>query len=425
MFNIILTFFDSFLAPLFFLKFNGYKFYEKKSIWILCPILYIISFVGNDFDLLAIICCVIISFFYMLFIELKRSSLFRCMLSSLLFYVSLMLNNTLAFSIYEICVNKEISKLVVSINNSFYVMSLLSKISLIVICLIYIYISNKTEDRNTNKFSSIMFFPFVFNMILISMCMRLYINNQIRPGVSISIIMISIFVYSIIHFYLYAKLSSKTKAEHELRIIKQKKLYEKKFFEEMQLQNQKVNTLNHDIANHFSLLQYYIVQGKYKHAIKYINEVSSKTADFKNFLVLSDETLNYIINYKIQLAQAVHISVQANIENIKRIVLSPVDLCTLLGNMMDNAIEACKKEDEKRIIIEINNIGGYQVYMIKNKINNSVLLKNSKLCTTKKESLEHGYGLKQIYQIIDLYYGHIDIYENEYFVVKAMFPIEN
>jgi len=138
---------------------------------------------------------------------------------------------------------------------------------------------------------------------------------------------------------------------------------------------------------------------------------------------LANDTLNFIINYKANEAKRRGISVTAHIEDIQDCVVDEFDLCSLLGNILDNAIESTENEIEKRIIIEIYNFSGYQIYSVKNRVENSVLDHNAELSSNKKDKKRHGHGMKQIQNIISNYQGHIDIYEQEkYFNVKVFIP---
>lgn len=114
-----------------------------------------------------------------------------------------------------------------------------------------------------------------------------------------------------------------------------------------------------------------------------------------------------------------------NIEDIKHPILNDFDLCILLGNILDNAIEASQNEkiNNRYIIMDIYNFSGYEIFEVKNKISSSILDKNRMLTSSKSNKILHGYGLKQIRTIIEKYYGHLDIYErNNYFILKVMIP---
>ena len=100
-----------------------------------------------------------------------------------------------------------------------------------------------------------------------------------------------------------------------------------------------------------------------------------------------------------------------------------MDLCNILGNMLDNSIEACEKcEPSNRIIIcDITDDGQRVMITVKNAIDTSVLYINPSLDTTKLEKEIHGFGVKTIKAIAEKYNGYVYFYEEDLtFVCKVI-----
>lgn len=422
--QIVFIIFDSGLATLFFLRFNGYKLREKPSFLILLPILVFITGVFNEyFDIAAIIMSILFSFFIMQIHNFDRVSKMRCFWSCILFYLSLIINNIVIYSIYQIFERQNIIYLVEQFNINYFVISLISKISLWIVTEIYIYIAEHFEHKSKNQNMFNLLFISTFNILLMVITIYLYEEEIIEINFVITMILLGIFLSGLINYYMYAKLSNNAKTEIELEILKQKNHFDEKFYKKNQVQYEKVNKLNHDIKNHLMHIAYRIKIKQYGEAIDYIENISKQTSYFSNFINVSNETLNFIINFKSKLAKSKGICIESNIEDIQDLVVNDFDLCTLLGNMLDNAIEAAAIEQDKYIIIEIYNHSGYQVYSIKNKIEKSILDNNSYLISHKINKDNHGYGLKQVNSIINKYNGQVDIFETtEYFFVKVLLP---
>ena len=116
----------------------------------------------------------------------------------------------------------------------------------------------------------------------------------------------------------------------------------------------------------------------------------------------------------------------AEIENLSFEYMESVDFSALLNNMLDNAIEAGMNADIKKIEVYVCKQKGFDSIMIKNAINESVLEKNPKLLSSKKES-GHGFGVLQIKKVVEKYNGMIDIYEEDKegyknFVINVVCP---
>ena len=96
---------------------------------------------------------------------------------------------------------------------------------------------------------------------------------------------------------------------------------------------------------------------------------------------------------------------------------SDIDICVLLANLLDNAIEASAKVSSPQIILNIRNEKNYLCITVKNRIEKSVLDKNQTLQTTKKNKSRHGLGIYSIFQIVEKYDGMKSYYEkNGYFI---------
>lgn len=120
--------------------------------------------------------------------------------------------------------------------------------------------------------------------------------------------------------------------------------------------------------------------------------------------------MNAILNSKLSIAKSKGIEVlcssSSNIDGINE-----YDLCNLIGNMLDNAIEAATKT--KNAIVEVSIISDKHRLMIKvsNSIDKSVLNNNPTLKTSKSCPAFHGFGTRSIKSIAEKYGGNADFYE--------------
>ena len=93
-----------------------------------------------------------------------------------------------------------------------------------------------------------------------------------------------------------------------------------------------------------------------------------------------------------------------------------IDLCTIIANGIDNAIEACEKiplaENRKIEIAGIYN-KGYFIFDITNKTLGHVEVKNNTVKTTKEDGGKHGYGLWNIKNSVDKYKGELNLVYKE------------
>lgn len=92
--------------------------------------------------------------------------------------------------------------------------------------------------------------------------------------------------------------------------------------------------------------------------------------------------------------------------------LSPTDLCVILGNTLDNAIEACEKlqsEDKTIISVICNCNSGFLFLTITNPISEKVVISNNHIATTKEDKTLHGFGLYSLSSVVKKYHGDMEL----------------
>lgn len=92
--------------------------------------------------------------------------------------------------------------------------------------------------------------------------------------------------------------------------------------------------------------------------------------------------------------------------------LSPTDICVVLGNTLDNAIEACEKlqtQEESVISVNCNCNSGFMFLSISNPICGKISIQNNYISTTKENKTLHGFGLYSLQSIVKKYSGNIEL----------------
>ena len=111
----------------------------------------------------------------------------------------------------------------------------------------------------------------------------------------------------------------------------------------------------------------------------------------------------------------------ADIRLPEQLYIDKNDLCSLLQNLLDNAIDASKKEAERDLLIKMTQQKNYLAITVKNRSSTDVLETNPGLLTTKPDKDTHGIGTRVIRKIVEKYDGAIDYsMEEGYFVVNVL-----
>ncbi len=178
----------------------------------------------------------------------------------------------------------------------------------------------------------------------------------------------------------------------------------------------------HDFQNHLCTISDLLAQKSYETAAKYVRELSQ--AQTSRILIVNTHhpIIDAILNQKYQMAVESQIEMRFCINDLSGIQLSASELVVLLSNLLDNAIEACRRIDAERLIrcTILENDGSF--LSIRN-TSLPVLITEHGIATTKASASEHGYGLPSVCRILDgLHAEYAYNYENGWFQFTAEIP---
>lgn len=190
--------------------------------------------------------------------------------------------------------------------------------------------------------------------------------------------------------------------------------------EEIRRIQEQIRALKHDMKNHTLVMLSYLEENRVEEAKAYAGELLDKLNKMYTYVNVGNSLLNYIINNKLSAAKEQGVEIKAEIENLAFDYMDSVDFSALLNNLLDNAIHGALESKSPKLEVQISAKKGFDIITVKNSIDESVLERNPEFVSTKGEP-GHGYGMKQIRNIVEKYNGDIDIYEKEnQFIVSIM-----
>lgn len=181
----------------------------------------------------------------------------------------------------------------------------------------------------------------------------------------------------------------------------------------------------HELKNNYFYIQTLLNEKKYDALNDYMDNVIGEKLSNLNEIETGNILMDYLLNRKVQEAHKYHIKTYVEVLVPSQLNVSEDILCTILLNLLDNAIEASQKEENPDLHITINCAKNYLVCKIRNKASEAVLAKNPKLKTTKKNSSNHGLGLKIIRHAVRRCNGIFQVSNEEgYFTATVMLPMK-
>lgn len=261
---------------------------------------------------------------------------------------------------------------------------------------------------------SFLIFSVLHLMILYGMPEKIYLYLLMSSEIGI------IFI-NILCLYITANLNETHKREEQLLINKRRSEYSQQYAQTIKEQYEQTRRLRHDMKQYASAMHALIKDEKLDAAKALAEEQTENLSNIETFINVENDFLNSILNSKLSLAKSKGIDVFCSIENDLS-GIEDIDLCNLMGNLLDNAITAAEKCDpESRLTeVEISSVVSRLVITVKNSIKDSVLGENPKLKSTKQHGDEHGFGIKTIKYIAEKYNGKVDYYEDDLMFISRI-----
>ena len=182
----------------------------------------------------------------------------------------------------------------------------------------------------------------------------------------------------------------------------------------------------HDYHNHIQTMKAYLQMNKIEELEQYLNNLDKDLTTVDTVIKTGNVMVDAILNSKISLAKSKDINVNAKAIVPKKLKILEIDLCVIIGNLLDNAIEACMKLDNPndRFIRVYVDIFKEQLYISVQNSNGGKIKKIGKTYYTTKESNSHGFGLIRVDNIVNKYNGYINRQNEEgVFATEVMLPI--
>ena len=167
--------------------------------------------------------------------------------------------------------------------------------------------------------------------------------------------------------------------------------------------------LYHDLHNHIEAIYQCLIQGDTKEAVRYCEDLRTPVRQISQTVWTGDKALDYLISSKMALAGQEQVKTKVNIEYPHNTNIRSVDLTTILGNLLDNALEAAKTAPEglRFLNLTIRRINAMLIIKVENGYGDTPVQENGKLLTSKKDKAFHGWGLKSVQTAADRYDGTI------------------
>lgn len=180
----------------------------------------------------------------------------------------------------------------------------------------------------------------------------------------------------------------------------------------------------HDYKNQLGCIQGMAAEGKQEELLRYIEGLTGSIRKSMDYVNTNHTVVNVILNQKYRYAQEKGIMMTLAVNDLSELTMKEEDVVILLVNLIDNAIEACEKLKENKVIwfkmmLEEEEL----ILSIRNPVEKEASVKHKRIATSKRDREKHGIGLINIDEVIKRNNGTSVLgYEGGCFYYSAMIP---
>jgi|GEM_PF-2988691 len=213
--------------------------------------------------------------------------------------------------------------------------------------------------------------------------------------------------------------------QHEKNMLSLYLLEQEKYIQLILEKDKEMRRFRHDVREHMNIISQCIEQRDYTAAKIYIDKMNEKFSGAQMKRYTGIIPIDAIISEKKSRMDGKGIQFICEINTMRLPEhIEVYDVCTLLINVLNNAIEACEylKAEDKVIKLAVEADGGKLYIFEKNRFHNEIRFDNDRNpVTTKKDSINHGLGSKNVRGIVEKYGGEIEYSaDNNNFVVEII-----
>ncbi|MCI8407924.1 MAG: GHKL domain-containing protein [Lachnospiraceae bacterium] len=251
--------------------------------------------------------------------------------------------------------------------------------------------------------------------------LMIFQQKNIESGIA-GISLVCVLAMNFILIYLYDSLSVMFQERTQAAIVLREKDYYHEQSEMLKRKHEELRQFRHDMENRIIVMQQMLKDREYDTAMEYTEQISEKLSQTEVYSITGNTAIDSVLNYKLTKASEKGIKIESNVAIPEKIGIDEEDIVVILGNLLDNAIEATEKlKEDKYISIDLEYDKGSVFIHVKNSYDSLIRFVNGKIVTRKKDEYLHGIGLQSVNTVVEKYNGLLDIeHNNREFIVNIL-----
>lgn len=286
------------------------------------------------------------------------------------------------------------------------IMLLVTELVAAVADFLFLYIIAKVRKKNDNTplplpvLGVVAIFLLLVNAFLAddSVIDDIYVGNDLAKQVLLILILITVWLF----FYLRVTRKERDGLKQLNKINEELVDSQTKFFEASAKADSEIRAMRHDMRNNVQVLMLLLANKEYDKMQEYLEEMSEGLAGTNVSSHTGDVIADAIITDKKKRASAAGLKLDVT-GVISGVEISPVNMCKMLGNLLDNAIEAAAAPglkdlapEYKVIDLQFKHTENFFMISVTNPCSEKPDIKDGKIVTSKSDKKNHGFGISNI-----------------------------
>jgi hypothetical protein len=193
--------------------------------------------------------------------------------------------------------------------------------------------------------------------------------------------------------------------EKDLQLVEAQNTLQKRAYDQLDITYTSREKAYHDMNKHLHTIQYLLEQGEPETVKTYVNSLIGEHDNVSVQVRTGIRIVDMILSDKEQMADKQKTQIVMVTQHLsKNTSIEQKDICALLSNLLDNAIEA----KPKRIDVIIKQVQGMLMVQVRNDIVEKPRKENGRFLTRKSNQIEHGWGLRSVEAVVEKYFGSIE-----------------
>lgn len=283
---------------------------------------------------------------------------------------------------------------------------MLSKLIKFIMILVVLLILKKNSVRADFKdYLCMIIVPFLSIFIIIAVTIES--NGTVNAGFATNTAILGILIINFIVYYLLNNIIQANEIKQKQSRMETQFMFQEKKYEQTSMSFKSISGILHDTNKHLVYLRECVIQKDYNEAIEYIDTAINNLSDSYKRINTGHLVIDALVSNAYNNAEIKNIKFKTNIKIDKsKINIERYDLSVVLGNLLDNAIEACIKIsniDDRFIEVNIfTNETALVINILNSAVGNNLF---NKFESDKPDKVMHGYGLNNVNLIAEKYGG--------------------